>query len=208
MLTNCAHWRLWLSLLAVVFSPHQGFSLLYTAETPCGSVVPGTNVEEERSSSPLLDEDFPCFERQESVFLDSTASICLLKITKMLSLTCRRTLCSHRTLLPLKRMVANRHSSHTAAICSAHHFCNNDISSSRKDLRRSYTNFITSGDQRQGIILTKSVGSFRNYCASPVSQNCWNCKQPLDKTPAFFCMSCNVVQPPEEGTSYFKIMDW
>lgn len=130
------------------------------------------------------------------------------KIAKMLSLTCRRTLCSHRTLLPLKRMMANRHSSHIAAICSAHHFCNNDISSSRNDLRHSYTNFITSGNQRQGDILTKPVGSFRNYCASPVSQNCWNCKQPLDKPPAFFCLSCNVVQPPEEGTSYFKIMDW
>lgn len=141
-------------------------------------------------------------------FLDSTAtSQSLLKIAKMLSLTCRRTLCSQRTLLPLKRMMTNRYSSHIAAICSAHHF-RNDISSSRNDLSHCNTNFITSGNQRQGIILTKSVGSLRNYCAGPVSQNCWNCKQPLDKTPAFFCLSCNVVQPPEEGTSYFKIMDW
>lgn len=126
----------------------------------------------------------------------------------MLSLTCWRTLCSHRTLLSLKRMMANRHSSHIAAICSAHHFCNNDISSSSKDLRHSNINLVAPGNQRKAVILMKSVGSFRNYCAGPVSQNCWNCKQPLDKTPVFFCLSCNVVQPPEEGTSYFKIMDW
>ncbi|KAF7665553.1 hypothetical protein LDENG_00137940 [Lucifuga dentata] len=45
-----------------------------------------------------------------------------------------------------------------------------------------------------------------NYCTA-VKLNCWNCKQPLDNTPAFFCRTCEVVQPPEEGTTYFQIMD-
>ncbi|XP_024908812.1 iron-sulfur cluster co-chaperone protein HscB isoform X2 [Cynoglossus semilaevis] len=46
----------------------------------------------------------------------------------------------------------------------------------------------------------------RDYCTSLARLSCWNCKQPLDKTPAFFCVSCKVVQPPEEDVSYFKIM--
>lgn len=49
--------------------------------------------------------------------------------------------------------------------------------------------------------------SLRNYCTGQVKLNCWNCKQPLDKTSGFFCMSCKVVQPPEEGVSFFKILD-
>ncbi|AWP07544.1 putative iron-sulfur cluster co-chaperone protein HscB mitochondrial [Scophthalmus maximus] len=46
----------------------------------------------------------------------------------------------------------------------------------------------------------------RNFCTGPVGHNCWKCEQPLDTAPAFFCVSCKVVQPPEEGVSYFKIM--
>ncbi|XP_029366118.1 iron-sulfur cluster co-chaperone protein HscB isoform X2 [Echeneis naucrates] len=50
----------------------------------------------------------------------------------------------------------------------------------------------------------------RTFCTSRVQQgcwNCWNCNLPLGQTPAFFCRSCKVVQPPEEGASYFHIMD-
>lgn len=47
----------------------------------------------------------------------------------------------------------------------------------------------------------------RLFCTTQVSQNCWNCKQPLEQKPAFFCLSCQMVQPPSEGTSYFKIMN-
>ncbi|KAM6930983.1 iron-sulfur cluster co-chaperone protein HscB [Xenentodon cancila] len=42
---------------------------------------------------------------------------------------------------------------------------------------------------------------------SQVKLNCWNCKQLLEKTPAFFCSSCKAVQPPREETTFFKIMD-
>lgn len=53
----------------------------------------------------------------------------------------------------------------------------------------------------------KPVSSLRTFCTAQVKLNCWNCNQPLDTSPAFFCMSCKVVQPPEAGTSYFQIMD-
>ncbi|KAM7415745.1 hypothetical protein PAMA_018012 [Pampus argenteus] len=79
-----------------------------------------------------------------------------------------------------------------AAACSAHCV---STSFSRKD-----TWLI---NRREIIHYTNQV----YYCTDKVKLNCWNCKQPLDKTPAFFCLSCKVVQPPEEGTSYFKIMD-
>ncbi|XP_053276161.1 iron-sulfur cluster co-chaperone protein HscB [Pleuronectes platessa] len=46
----------------------------------------------------------------------------------------------------------------------------------------------------------------RNFCTGQVHPNCWRCQQPLDKIPAFFCQSCEAVQPPEQGASYFEIM--
>lgn len=179
---------------------------LYTSETPSGSVEPDMNVEEERASALLLDEDFPCFERQETVFMKLRGILEISWMAKILSLTSQRALCSYRTLVPSKRIVTNRHSSHIAVKCPAHHFCNNDSSCFRKDLRRSNNCFVTPWNQRRASILTKIP--FRNYCAGEISQNCWKCKQPLEKIPAFFCLSCKVVQPPTEGTSYFKIMDW
>lgn len=45
---------------------------MYTSDTPSGSVEPEMNVEEERASALLLDEDFPCFERQETVFYETS----------------------------------------------------------------------------------------------------------------------------------------
>uniref|UniRef100_A0A3B5LZE6 Iron-sulfur cluster co-chaperone protein HscB n=2 Tax=Xiphophorus couchianus TaxID=32473 RepID=A0A3B5LZE6_9TELE len=54
---------------------------------------------------------------------------------------------------------------------------------------------------------TNKVFSSRSYSTSEVKLNCWNCKQLLDTTPSFFCDSCKAIQPPEEGTSYFRILD-
>ncbi|CAL9708125.1 unnamed protein product [Knipowitschia caucasica] len=47
----------------------------------------------------------------------------------------------------------------------------------------------------------------RHLCTTQGILNCWNCKQPLDLTPAFFCKSCEVIQPPHEGISYFNILE-
>ncbi|XP_038156380.1 iron-sulfur cluster co-chaperone protein HscB [Cyprinodon tularosa] len=54
---------------------------------------------------------------------------------------------------------------------------------------------------------TNEVFLSRGCSTSQVKHNCWNCKQLLDRTPSFFCDSCKTIQPPEEGTSFFKIMD-
>lgn len=55
---------------------------------------------------------------------------------------------------------------------------------------------------------TNKVFSSRSYSTSEAKLNCWNCKQLLDTTPSFFCDSCKAIQPPEEGASYFRILDW
>uniref|UniRef100_A0A1A7XEM6 HscB iron-sulfur cluster co-chaperone homolog n=1 Tax=Iconisemion striatum TaxID=60296 RepID=A0A1A7XEM6_9TELE len=54
---------------------------------------------------------------------------------------------------------------------------------------------------------TNKVFTSKSCCTSQIKLNCWNCKQLLDKTSTFFCKSCQAIQPPEEGTTYFKIMD-
>lgn len=68
-------------------------------------------------------------------------------------------------------------------------------------------NFRSLGDKRQFSYDTHHLCPARNFSTGQVKESCWNCKQLLDRTPSFFCMSCNVVQPPEEGASYFKIMN-
>lgn len=128
----------------------------------------------------------------------------------MLSFNSWRTLCSSRALLHPNRLMTNRQSGHIAVMCSSHCVCVNDSSFPKKDAWHSNTNLKALAKERKLTYSTNatSVTSPRNYCTGQVKLNCWNCKQPLDKTPAFFCMSCKVVQPPEEGTSFFKIMDW
>nr|XP_020453913.1 iron-sulfur cluster co-chaperone protein HscB, mitochondrial isoform X2 [Monopterus albus] len=76
-----------------------------------------------------------------------------------------------------------------------------------RDVWHSSINFRALRKGRELFYDTKQVSSPRNYCTGQVRLNCWNCKRPLDKTPTFFCMFCNVVQPPDEGASYFTIMD-
>ncbi|XP_046871346.1 iron-sulfur cluster co-chaperone protein HscB [Hypomesus transpacificus] len=54
---------------------------------------------------------------------------------------------------------------------------------------------------------TTIISSQRLFSTTHVKQNCWNCSQPIEETPAFFCLSCNVLQPPDESASFFQIMD-
>ncbi|XP_040898464.1 iron-sulfur cluster co-chaperone protein HscB [Toxotes jaculatrix] len=120
----------------------------------------------------------------------------------MLSLNSLRIVCSSRAVLHPKWLMTNRLSVSKAVTCSAH--CTS-TSFPNKDTWHCNMNALVR--ERGRTYYTNQANSLRNYCTGQVKQNCWNCKQPLDKTPAFFCMSCKVVQPPEEGLSFFKIMD-
>lgn len=63
---------------------------------------------------------------------------------------------------------------------------------------------------REAMFRHTHLDASRVYCSAQASTtHCWSCKQPLEggeQTPAFFCLSCKVVQPPSEDMSYFKIM--
>ncbi|XP_037338701.2 iron-sulfur cluster co-chaperone protein HscB isoform X3 [Pungitius pungitius] len=113
----------------------------------------------------------------------------------MFSLRTLRTLCSRRALLPNSRLAAKRQ-----AACTT-------VTRSTRCVHSS-VGLEARGRERTRIDSTNTVGSSqRGYCTGQVQLRCWNCKQRLDTTPAFFCTSCNVIQPPEEGASYFKMMD-
>ncbi|XP_068594521.1 iron-sulfur cluster co-chaperone protein HscB isoform X2 [Brachionichthys hirsutus] len=83
------------------------------------------------------------------------------------------------------------------------------ISSSlfKKETWHSNTNLKQPGREKYLVYSVNKVNHPRHYSTTQVKLGCWNCKKPLVKTPAFFCKSCNVIQPPEEGTSLFEIMD-
>lgn len=117
-----------------------------------------------------------------------------------------RILClSRASLRPNGLMTTNRQYVYEAVTCSAHCM---STSFPMKDTWHHKTNFRALGKETKPLFYTIPIGSPRNYCTGQVKLSCWKCKQPLDNSPAFFCMSCKVVQPPDEGTSFFKIMDW
>lgn len=102
------------------------------------------------------------------------------------------------SLRAASRLMPNRHAAPKAVTCSQ--LCMSTCLH-RKDAGLRDANF-------GGLVYcTNKVFSSRGCSTSQVKLNCWNCKQLLDRTPSFFCDSCKVIQPPEEGTSYFKIMD-
>ncbi|TDH13317.1 hypothetical protein EPR50_G00053990 [Perca flavescens] len=121
----------------------------------------------------------------------------------MLPFNSLRIVCLSRALVHPNWPMSNRQSVYKTVTCSAHVMAISFL----KDTWNSNMHFKSLGKQRKLIYYSNPVSSPRNYCTGQVQQNCWNCRQPLDTTPAFFCMSCKVVQPPEEGTSYFKIMN-
>ncbi|KAM4576443.1 iron-sulfur cluster co-chaperone protein HscB [Odontesthes bonariensis] len=121
----------------------------------------------------------------------------------MMAASSLRITCS-RTVLQPHRLMRNRLPVPKAVTCSVH--CRS-TSFHSKDTWHSSMNFRVLGTERGLLYHTNKVISPRSCSTSPVKLNCWNCKQFLDKTPAFFCSSCKVIQPPEEGTSFFKIMD-
>ncbi|XP_040010957.1 iron-sulfur cluster co-chaperone protein HscB [Xiphias gladius] len=122
----------------------------------------------------------------------------------MLSSNSLRIAWSSRTALRPTWLTTNRLSVSKTVTYSAH--C---ISTSLPSRDPWHLDIDTRAPVKEGGLswYTNQANSPRSYCTGQVKLSCWNCEKPLDKTPAFFCMSCKVVQPPEEGTSYFKIMD-
>ncbi|XP_041792448.1 iron-sulfur cluster co-chaperone protein HscB [Chelmon rostratus] len=122
----------------------------------------------------------------------------------MLPLKSWRIVSASRALLHPNWPMTKRQCVYKAVTCSAQCL---STSFPKEDIWESNTNFKAPGKERKLISYTNPVSSPRNYCTGQDKLSCWNCKQTLDKTPVFFCMSCKVVQPPEEGTSYFKLLD-
>lgn len=173
-------------------------------------MVVETNTEEERSSVSPSGTGvciYSIYRKKNILFESILASNSVLV---MLSLHSWRTLFSYRALLHSNWLMTNRQSSQIAVKYSAHCVSFKYVSSPQKVTWHINTTLNTLGKEKKLMYSTNAslVNSSRSYCTGQLKLNCWNCKQPLDKTPAFFCMSCNVVQPPEEGISYFKIMDW
>ncbi|XP_032434583.1 iron-sulfur cluster co-chaperone protein HscB [Xiphophorus hellerii] len=108
---------------------------------------------------------------------------CLLRVSSSLR--------AARCLMP------NRHAAPKTVTCS--HRCMSTFH--KKDTGHRDANFGGPGYR------TNKVFSSRSYSTSEAKLNCWNCKQLLDRTPSFFCDSCKAIQPPEEGASYFRILD-
>uniref|UniRef100_UPI0037E7ED4E iron-sulfur cluster co-chaperone protein HscB n=1 Tax=Semicossyphus pulcher TaxID=241346 RepID=UPI0037E7ED4E len=123
----------------------------------------------------------------------------------MLALNSLRIVCSSRALLHPDWLTRRGQAVYKAVTCSAH--CMTNSFDWKDTLQHRNTNCRALEKERKLKCYINPVSSHRNYCASQVKLNCWRCKEPLEKSPAFFCMSCKVVQPPEEGISYFKIMD-
>lgn len=129
----------------------------------------------------------------------------------MLSVNCVRSLCSSgsllaRSLLRTSRQPVNKTVTcpvTCSVTCSAHCMTTSFI---RRD---TWDRNLDLGKERKLQYYSNPLLSLRSYSTGQTKLNCWSCKQPLDSTTAeFFCSSCKIVQPPEEGTSYFKIMDW
>ncbi|XP_040050722.2 iron-sulfur cluster co-chaperone protein HscB isoform X2 [Gasterosteus aculeatus] len=121
----------------------------------------------------------------------------------MLSLKTLRTLCSSGALLHHGRLATRRQTAYTTVTCRTR--CMSSIPV--KDTRHSCLKLEARGRERKLIDSTTPASSHRSFCTGQVQVRCWKCEQPLDANPAFFCTSCNVIQPPEEDASYFKTMD-
>lgn len=122
----------------------------------------------------------------------------------MLSVNSLRIVGSSRAVLHSSWLTTNRVLVSKAVTCTA--YCMS-TSLHRKGTWHSNMNFRALRKGRELFYFTNQSASPRNCCTSQIKLNCWNCKHLLDKRPAFFCVSCKAVQPPVEGTSYFKIMD-
>lgn len=158
-----------------------------------------------RRRNPL--PQFLCSRREMSLFwlrLTAEYSINSSVFLGMFSFSSMRITCLHRAVLNPRWLMKNRlpapnpvtRNSHCVSTC-----CH------KKDTWNN-TFFRKLGNERGVFYFNNKTISPRIYSTSEVKLNCWKCKQPLVKSPTFFCSSCQTIQPPQERTSYFKIMDW
>ncbi|XP_013879473.1 iron-sulfur cluster co-chaperone protein HscB [Austrofundulus limnaeus] len=121
----------------------------------------------------------------------------------MFPVSCLRIRCFHRAVVNPPRLMKNRlpdpnaGTGHSSVSTCCH----------RKDTCHSNINFRGLGKERGLFHYNNKIFSPRSCSTSEVKPSCWKCKQLLVKTPSFFCSSCQTIQPPEEKTSYFNIMD-
>ncbi|XP_056143064.1 iron-sulfur cluster co-chaperone protein HscB [Lampris incognitus] len=118
----------------------------------------------------------------------------------MLPLSSLRLMCKAQVLQRFSGLVTNRRVSKAAAYATQYKcfsfWTDRSYSTAKYSVRL----------KRREVIHKSNVEPLRTYCVK-VKPDCWNCKQPIEKLPAFFCVSCKVVQPPDEGASYFQILD-
>nr|ACI66807.1 Co-chaperone protein HscB, mitochondrial precursor [Salmo salar] len=118
----------------------------------------------------------------------------------MLSLNNLGVICISQALQHSPKLLAIRQCLSKAS--SRATLCNNSITFSSKGTRR-HTGFRLLNES-----IVKHVSSLqRTFCTASAKLHCWNCGQSVEQTPAFFCLSCNFVQPPDERASYFLIME-
>ncbi|XP_033827957.2 iron-sulfur cluster co-chaperone protein HscB [Periophthalmus magnuspinnatus] len=115
----------------------------------------------------------------------------------MLRVNTLRVLCRTGTLLQTGWSLKDRQSLSRAVTCALQ-CCVSTDSSSIRSLQQQFVPQ-DRGDKRDVRV--------RHLCTAQVCLTCWNCQHPLKQKPAFFCESCEVVQPPPEDTSYFSILE-
>lgn len=126
----------------------------------------------------------------------------------MFSVSSLRIACLHRTVLNLNpRWLMKNRLPAPNAVSRNSQYCMSTCCH-KKDTWHSDTTFRTLGNERGVFYYNNKLISPRNCSTSEVKLNCWKCQQLLVQSPTFFCSSCQTIQPPQERTSYFKIMDW
>lgn len=177
---------------------------VFTSKPAGSSVVFSENVEENHLPLSFCQRGvYILVVRKDFRFIYHTSCVSPFLFLEMLALNSLRMLCSSRALLLPNWFTTGRQRVYKAVTCSGHCY---STSCTKEDTWQSSMNFIP---HAKGKVQRCCIKPVRTFCAAQVEVKCWNCNQPLDSSsPAFFCLSCKVVQPPEAGTSYFKIMDW
>ncbi|CAN9512935.1 unnamed protein product [Ophioblennius macclurei] len=119
----------------------------------------------------------------------------------MLSVKCLRSVASPRLAALSLRQKTRLQPACEAAARRSVSDCNN------KDTWALSSKFSAPGLKTEVFDNTTRLIPVRRCSTNHTSQSCWSCHQFLDKASSFFCVACKVVQPPDEGASYFKIMD-
>nr|XP_061811549.1 iron-sulfur cluster co-chaperone protein HscB-like [Nerophis lumbriciformis] len=121
----------------------------------------------------------------------------------MASLNFLRTVGSCWTLPHTSRLVKNRSPAFKTVSCPAHCMVGCLI----KDTCRTRTTHRANRMEKEFTRYLSNVTSIKSYSTYNIQMSCWKCSEAFVKSPTFFCSSCKVVQPPDEGASFFNIMD-